>query len=135
MLEAVDIRQCWERVREWIEEVIEKVGPQDWRPEDIYAACATGHATLFCDAGDREGLVVISMNHNPFTGEKFMFVWLAYSRGNASQAIETYENQLMEIARKEGCAYVEHESTRRGFERRPGWMMGNTTFRRSPWEA
>jgi len=127
MLEQVDARQVWERVEPMLDDLLAKTS-QDWKPRDIYAACVNGSATAFMPDDDDCGILVVNTGNNPFTGEHFLFVWIAYHP--ASNAQELYSEQIETIARESGCSYIEFESKRHGFDRRGDWKAMNTTYRK-----
>ncbi len=127
MLEAVDIRAVWLTAEPMLKALLEK-NDQDCKPVDVYTACVNNQATMFMPDDDDSGLLVVAVKENAFTSENYMFVWMAYHKDSNAQ--ELYSQEIEDIARHHGCAYVEFESKRRGFERRGDWEMMNTTFRK-----
>jgi len=127
MLEQVDVRAVWSAAEPMLEALLEKT-PQDSKPVDVYTACVNSYATMFMPDDDDEGLIVVSIRENQFTGESYLFVWMAYHKDKNAQ--EIYGQEIEDLARRHGCAYIEFESRRRGFERRGDWEMLNTTFRK-----
>jgi len=127
MLEPVDVREVWEAAEPMISALLEK-SPQDSRSVDVYTACVNCNATMFMPDDDDEGLIVVSIRENQFTGESYLFVWMAYHKDKNAQ--ELYSQEIEGLARKHDCAYIEFESRRRGFERRGDWETMNTTFRK-----
>jgi len=125
MLEPYDIRQTWETVKCWLDIVADN---QDWRSEDVYAACVAGNAALYMPDDDDEGLLILRVTENPFTGDKVLFIWVAYSPLGDAQ--EKYSGDLESIAREAGCQWIEFESKRKGFSRRGEWEPMNTMYRR-----
>jgi len=125
MVIPFDIRVTWDTVEDWLDIVAEN---QDWRSEDVYAACTTGNAALYMPDDDEEGLLILKVIENPFTGDKALFVWVAYSP--LCDAQEKYSGDLEVIAREAGCQWIEFESKRRGFSKRGGWEAMNTMYRR-----
>jgi len=127
MLEPVDVREVWEAAEPMISALLEKT-PQDSRPVDVYTACFNNNATMFMPDNDDSGLLVVSVKENQFTGEIYLFVWMAYHKDSNAQ--ERYSAEIEDIAYKHRCAYIEFESRRRGFQRRGDWETMNTTFRK-----
>lgn len=126
MLEATDIRKVWETVRPGLEEIRAEMRA-DWRPEDLYAMCVNGQATLYTDPGASRGFVVVSRLQNEFTGEPYLYVHAAWAPGE--RVGEVYLPQIEEIARKAGARFIEILSPRRGFER-TGWNLEHVCYRR-----
>jgi len=127
MLEAVDIRAVWATAEPMLEALLKK-NDQDCKPVDVYTACVNSQATIFMPNDDDSGLLVVAKKENQYTGEQYMFVWIAYHKDSNAQ--ERYSQEIEDMARHYGCAYVEFQSKRRGFERRGEWEMMNTTFRK-----
>jgi len=126
MLKTVDIRTVWAVIEPMLDKLLKK-NDQDCKPVDVYTACVNDQATLFMPE-DGLGLLVVTVKINQFTAERHMFVWMACHQNSNAQ--DMYSEEIEDLARGQGCAYVEFESKRRGFERRGGWETMNTTFRK-----
>ena len=127
MLKVVDVRFAWDEALPFIERV-RKESDTDWRCEDVYAACISGASTMLMPEEVNDGVIVISIETNRYTLNKFLFVWVCCSKDKEAQA--KYAEQLEIIAKKEGCLYIEMMSTRKGFERKGGWKAARTVFRK-----
>lgn len=99
-----DVRQYWERIKEGLA-VVRKRGPVNWIDEDVYANLKAGSAQLFIT----EDTFVICYPERMHDGMS-LHIWIAYStHGNA---VETYEPQLIEIAKGFGAIRLKCESAR-----------------------
>lgn len=123
-LTQADIRKVWDRVRPGLEELVKEYDT-DWRPEDVYAFCTTGRASLYL-LGEDEGFLVARKQANPFTGETSFFVWAAWGKGMLR---DKYMADLERVAREEGASVLVHESKRPAFAR-VGWEPLFTTYQR-----
>ena len=126
-IEAVDIRQVWDRVRDDIEQ-IRIDGDWDWKPEDVYAACVNGAAHIYMPDDDDYGFIVVQLTESPFSGEQGLFVWIAYSPDG--QAQEKFGHEVEALARGVGCSFITFKSKRKGFERRGGWRVDHVVYRK-----
>jgi hypothetical protein len=119
-----DIREVWDAVRPGLEHTRRKIGAP-WRPEDVYAACVAGRAYLYsCD----EGFIVVQSQINAFNGRPEMFLWVAYARGQDN--IETFQDQVDEIAIEHGFDRIVMWSNRPGFQKSAGWNAVCTVYER-----
>lgn len=125
-LTPVDIRQAWDKVRPGLEE-IHSGQDCEWRPEDVYAFCTTGRASLYLAESD-EGFAVLRKHANTFTGEVTIFIWAVWGEGD--RILERYWPELERIAKGEGASVLKFESKRPGFSRLEGWEVGFTTYER-----
>jgi hypothetical protein len=124
MLIPVNIREAgmWESIRPKLQEVKDMRGGS-WLPEDIFSACSRSEAFVFVG---EHGLVVVKPMIDDFSGEHFLLVWLAYGEGG--ECIDTYQADLIEIAKSAGCSKLQ-------FWRRPkldvsakGWRKQYTIY-------
>jgi len=124
MLQETNIRLIWDQVRPGLE-YVGRVTQQEWRPEDIYAACVANEAFLFCDEA---GFVVVEPQTNRFTDERDLLVWVAYGKGG--DCFRRYESELVAIAHRFGASQLVAHSPRKGFGRLTGWKAVCTKYRR-----
>jgi len=127
MLKAVDVRFAWDEVLPQVESVRIASG-SDWRCEDVYASCLAGDSTMLVPQEVGAGVLVISTEINKFTLEKFLFVWVCYSKDSNAQ--QRFMDTLVEIARQEDCAYIEMQSHRTGFMKSKDWKSCATIYRK-----
>ena len=105
---VADIRREWDWVKLGIEEIIAEQPQLTYRPEDVYAACVNGEATLFVRKGvSGNDFAVTQMEFDKYSGDKIMTMWLAHieQRGR-KQAIELMEF-FDQVGRDCGCSYIE----------------------------
>lgn len=121
-LTETDVRIAWDSIRHGLDQVRTQMHA-DWRPEDVYALCLWGKASLYTAP---EGFVVLVRMQNEFTSEPYLYVMAAHGDGMVQ---EKYWPQIEHMARQAGCAYVECLSPRRGFER-TGWTVEHVCYRR-----
>lgn len=114
MILAVDIRKVWDRVVDGLREVAHQTDAE-WRPEDIYHAVLSGKSFLFMDSSDPESFVVLNEYTHPYLAERVMIVDIAYNK--TGDAIDRYQDQMEDIAKEAGCAFIEFSSPRMGFKR------------------
>tara|TARA_R110002020_G_scaffold141264_1_gene312931 strand:+ start:216 stop:659 length:444 start_codon:yes stop_codon:yes gene_type:complete len=107
MLEVVDIRLVWNAVRPGVEQIHANLPWVDWRPEDIYAACTNGDSALITKQGvdASEAFMIVRMDVNQRTGEKILFIWLAWCPDETGAA-EIYL-ELDQLAMGNGCSAIE----------------------------
>jgi hypothetical protein len=119
-----DIRECWDEIRPGLDHTRRKIDAP-WRPEDVYAACVTGKAYLY--TGD-PGFIVVQSQINAFNGRPEMFLWVAYARGQDN--IETFQDQVDEIAIEHGFDRIVMWSNRPGFQKSSGWQSVANVYER-----
>lgn len=127
MLKVVDVRFAWDEALPMIDSIRVSSG-SDWRCEDVYASCLSGDSTMLMPDETNSGVIVLSTEINKFTLQKFLFVWICFSKENDAQ--QKYIEPLEEIARQEGCVYIEMQSHRIGFMKSKDWKPCVTTYRK-----
>ena len=73
------VKEYWDHIKPQLEIVVEKTNP-DWIPEDVYMACMLGQARVYLSP---DGLIVFKLLTDSVTNENSLFVWAAYSIGDA----------------------------------------------------
>lgn len=114
-MEQQDIRLCWDQIRSGLEFTQKKISAP-WRPEDIYAACVSGQASLYTG---ETGFVVVQPQQNRLDGSPELLVWVAYAEGQGN--IERHQEAVDQLARDYGFARLVFWSNRTGFIKLPGW--------------
>jgi len=106
MLQAVDIRTVWERVYPGIQKIHSELPWNDWRVEDIYAACLSGQAAILIqpDTEPQDAFLIAKQNLCEQTRKKSLFIWIAWSK-NDEQAKDVYKDLDM-IAMESGCESI-----------------------------
>lgn len=123
-LTLTNIREVWDQVRPGLEYVKDKV-KAPWRPEDIYAACASETAALYL--GDT-GFIVVQPKTCPFTGKPELLIWVAYAKGSGN--IEQFQEVIDDLAEEHGFKKLTMWTTRPGFARIAGWKELATVYER-----
>lgn len=107
--ELVDIRRAWDFIKPDIERL--KFEHQlDWRVEDVYAHCLFGKAVLW---GCADGFVIVRPQHNQFSLEIELFVWICISKHD--DGLSEYHPDICAIAKDVHATSIIFESPRPGF--------------------
>jgi hypothetical protein len=130
---AVELHRWWPLVRPGLEQVRLKARAT-WLCEDIYCAVRTGRATMHVGYIDRHyaGVLVLTMNVDPFTAEKSLLIWAAYTRHPL--AIKYGLADIRRIAGDAGLRKLVFHSPRRGWSRRladEGFKVSEQKFERT----
>lgn len=121
-LQIADIRLKWDEIKAHVAALCE--GHPE-RPEDIYAACVYGKASLLmCE----DGYAICKLSECKYTGETIMWVWQASA--SIYGAIEKYLPELERFARENGAVVMQHSSQRLGWQRLHGWKASHTVYER-----
>tara|TARA_R100000734_G_C3318990_1_gene113954 strand:- start:729 stop:1187 length:459 start_codon:yes stop_codon:yes gene_type:complete len=105
--EYTDIRTCWEMVREGIEFILEQNPHLTYKPEDVYSECVAGKSMLFVSP---LGFVVLSVQEDPFSEEKVLVVWIAYTHKRGKNNWLNHIRWFEGIAEYCGCSSIEAQS-------------------------
>ena len=73
---VANIRQEWDWVKIGIQEILDAQTQLTFRPEDVYAECVSGAATLFVD--EHQSFAVTTVEVDRFTGQNTFLIWLAW---------------------------------------------------------
>lgn len=114
LLRWADVRQEWEWVKPKVEEIREHCR-EDWRSEDVYAACLYNKAQLFIGTGafERLGFVVLQVVQNDSTLHNELFIWLASGEGVGLQ--DEFIPEIKRIAKDMQCNRIYFRSRRQGW--------------------
>jgi hypothetical protein len=106
---AAEVRSWWTYVKPGLEKILAK-SPEDWLPEDIYAACIYNGASLLICIKDNApcGFMVVIAR-----GEAW-HVWCAWSD---SHVLDDGLAALEEMARLSNVKRLTFESWRRGWDK------------------
>jgi len=107
MLVEAPVQQVWESILPGILSVREDLPWQDWRPEDIYAACMSGeaHVLIRDDADPKDSFLIAKMVTDSASGRRSLFLWIAWSEDvdSAGKVI----GGLDDIAYRSGCSSIQ----------------------------
>ena len=102
-----NIRVEWDWVKTGIEEILTSQPQLTYRPEDVYAECVNGTATLFTQG---RNFAITQMEVDQYSNNKTFLIWLAWTeeRGlnHAARLIAFFE----QIARDCGCTIIENRT-------------------------
>lgn len=115
------IRDVWLRIRPALE-ALSAHPDVTWRPEDVYAACLYGDASLWCEG---DSFAVLRCVVDEFSGRRILWVWVACGDGLNDQL-----PRLDAYARERGYAEIRMSSSRPGWHRMPGWSHVESSFKR-----
>jgi hypothetical protein len=112
-----ELHAYWPLVRAGLERVRAKARAT-WLCEDIYSAVQTGRATMHVGYIDQlyAGVLVLTINVDPFSAEKSLLIWAAYARH--PQALLYGLADVQQIAARAGLRKLVFHSPRRGWSRR-----------------
>ena len=106
-IQVVRVQECWDFISPSIGKIMGDLPWQDFRKEDLYAACANGVAAIFVDTDFPLGdsFFIARIDENESTGERVLFLWVAFSKapntaGRVMQSIE-------KIAQDSECDAIE----------------------------
>ena len=71
-----DIRQCWDKVKPGIVEIIREDPFITFIPEDVYSECVNERAFLYTSS---VGFLILAVEVDQFTKDKTLYMWLAYT--------------------------------------------------------
>ncbi len=123
MIRVADIRLEWDRIKDAVASICH--AGQD-RPEDVYAACKFGHASLLV-TDDAFAICFVETNKN--TGIKQMMIWKAH--GDIYGAMERHQPELDAMAKEQGCTSILIGSPRAAWRKIAGWTEELTYYRRA----
>ena len=101
---AADIRREWHWVRPAIEELLNDNPDVDAIPEDVYAACKAGIASLWVIP---TGMFITRFEYGDLNNEKTLDLWFAWTKEKGGRAAPDVHRFLEPYARAHGCAAIE----------------------------
>ena len=112
-----ELHAWWPLVRPGLERVRVKARAS-WLCEDIYSAVRTARATMHVGYIGQHyaGVLVLTINVDPFTAEKSLLIWAVYTRHRA--ALRYGLANVKEMAARAGLRKLVFHSPRRGWSRR-----------------
>lgn len=126
-LTVANIREHWSWVRPGLAEIARE-NDAAWLPEDIYASIRAGSASLLLAEGDTSGFLVAKVYTEAYEGAKVFYIIACFHP--AENAQQLYGKAVDAMAEELGCAFVEFDSRRKGFERQGGWEIDRIVYRR-----
>lgn len=117
-IRIADIRVEWPRIKDAVAALC-----FDDRPEDVYADCKHGRASLLVY---KDAFAITKLETNQHSGLKVVHIWKAY----APQVMQEVEAELFDLFRSEGAIAVIMSSQRDGWAS-AGWEPVATIYRRA----
>lgn len=102
----------WDKMRTGLEK-LQRVGSDDWRPEDMYYSIKSGNSIAFINVQGWDGFMICS-KFETFRGPT-LWVWAVYAERGTDVA--GYWEKLKEFAREEGVERITFSSPRLGWSR------------------
>ncbi len=130
---SAELHAWWPLVRPGLERVRARARAS-WLCEDIYSAVRTGGATMHVGYIDQRyaGVLVLTINVDPFTAEKSLLVWAAYTCHPL--ALQYGLADVTAMAARAGLRKVVFHSPRRAWSRRlaaDGFVISEMKFERT----
>lgn len=96
---------------------------------DVFHSLVSGESSLYING---DGFLVLRQDIDRYTREKILFVWIAFAfRQNQNLlASEHYINWLEGLARSVKADKLQFCTSRKGYDKLPGWNKTITTFER-----
>ncbi len=112
-----ELHSWWPLVKPGLERVRIKAKAV-WLSEDIYSAVRSARATMHVGYIDQAyaGVLVLTINTDPFTAERSLWIWAAYTRHPL--ALQYGLADVKAMAARAGLHKVTFDSPRRGWSRR-----------------
>lgn len=102
-----DIRQCWDKVKPGIVEIIREDPFITFIPEDVYSECVNERAFLYTSS---VGFLILAVEVDQFTKDKTLYMWLAYTYEKGGHNWMAHEEWFNRLASEAGCRYIEARS-------------------------
>ena len=71
-----DIRQCWDKIKPGIVEILKENSFLTYIPEDVYSECVNERAFLYTSS---VGFLILTIEIDRFTKDKTLLLWIAYT--------------------------------------------------------
>ena len=123
-----DIRKEWDWVKVGVKEILIDQPQLTYRPEDVYAECVNGNATLFVLG---KNFAITTVYLDKYTDDKIFLGWLTW--GKNIQNAHKYVHFFEKVARDCGCVYMEGRTSidRLGeYYLENDWKLETRVFRR-----
>ena len=125
-----DIRQCWDKVKPGIVEIIEEDPFITFIPEDVYSECVNDRAFLYTSP---IGFLVLTIEVDAFTKDKTLLLWIAYTYEKGGHEWLAHNEWFNNLAKDAGCKYLEARSRVSEMEpytKKIGWKLDTRIYRK-----
>ena len=128
--EFTDIRSCWDTIKPGIEFVLRENPHLTYMPEDVFSECSNGKSMLFTSS---LGFVVLTVQEDPFSKEKVLVVWIAYTHEHGKHNWLDHIDWFEGVAKYCGCRTIEAQSAVSNlgtYLSKSGWEQEATIYTR-----
>ena len=125
-----DIRQCWDKVKPGIVEIIKENPYLTYIPEDVYSECVNERAFLYTSS---VGFLILTMEIDRFTKDKTLLLWIAYTYKKGGHNWLVHDEWFDSLAKEAGCKYLEARSRvpeMESYTRTIGWELDTRIYRK-----
>jgi len=125
-----DIRQCWDKVKPGIVEIIKENPYLTYIPEDVYSECVNERAFLYTSS---VGFLILTMEIDRFTKDKTLLLWIAYTYEKGGHEWLAHDEWFNDLARETGCKYLEARSRvpeMESYTKKIGWELDTRIYRK-----
>ena len=125
-----DIRQCWDKIKPGIVEIIKENPYLTYIPEDVYSECVNENAYLFTSP---KGFLVFTIEIDRYTKDKTLYMWIAYTYEKGGHEWLAHEEWIESVAKQLDCKFIEAQSNVPAFESyavKNGWNLDTRIYRR-----
>lgn len=111
-----DVREHWHWVRPLVQKIRSRTA-ESWMVDDVFVKLNTdpNYALLVDPAAIGEEFAVVRVESDAITGERRLFVWLAYSE--KGDAVTAHLPEFQDLARTVGAGSLIWGSHRPGYQR------------------
>ena len=128
--QPTDIRQCWEKIKPGIVEILKDNPFLTFIPEDVYSECVNERAFLYTSS---VGFLVLSVEIDQFTKDKTLLLWIAYTYEKGGHEWAVHEKWFDNLAKSIGCKYLDARSRvpeMESYTKKIGWELDTRIYRK-----
>ena len=125
-----NIRECWNKVKPGIVEILKNNPTLTFIPEDVYSECVNENAYLFTSL---KGFLVFTIEIDRYTKDKTLYMWIAYTYEKGGHEWLAHEEWIESVAKQLDCKFIEAQSNVPAFESyavKNGWSLDTRIYRR-----
>lgn len=125
-----NIRECWDKVKPGIVEILKNNPTLTFIPEDVYSECVNENAYLFTSL---KGFLVFTIEIDRYTKDKTLYMWIAYTYEKGGHEWLAHEEWIESVAKQLDCKFIEAQSNVPDFESyavKNGWSLDTRIYRR-----
>ena len=125
-----DIRQCWDKIKPGIVEIIKENPYLTYIPEDVYSECVNERAFLYTSS---VGFLILTLEVDRFTKDKTLLLWIAYTYEKGGHEWLAHDEWFNDLAKEAGCKYLEARSRvpeMETYTKKIGWELDTRIYRK-----